>query len=77
MVSRFNLLFEMEDPDKLEKRKELAREQQATSSMIMKFHYMVDQTKVQGKETLSDKIKTQISYRILNYNSYQKYVQQL
>ena len=45
--------------------------------MIMKFHYMVDQTKVEGKENLSDKIKTQISYRILNYNSYQKYLHQL
>ena len=69
-VSRFNLIFEREDRAALERRIKEAERIRATSELMMRYHYMVDNTKVQSAGPVPDHVKTRISYRVLTFKPY-------
>lgn len=72
-VSRFNLIFAMEDEPAFLKRIEEAKFYREDAELIMKYVYMVANQKT-PKFELSDDEKTRISYLIASYRSYNEKV---
>ena len=79
-VSRFNLIFKLEDSEEYERRIELAHKYRQEAEILMRYHYMIDNTAIPkvrtgaaGKTTavalpgLLDQTKTRISYLISTY----------
>jgi len=66
-ASRFNLIFEREDQERLEARIVEARRQREVGDLMMRFHYMLEHTKAPGAGPVPDQVKTRISYRVLSH----------
>lgn len=67
-VSRFNLIFLNEDEEAFKRRIEEARRHRQDAELIMKYYYMIDNTKT-PKFEISDDEKTRISYYISSFKS--------
>jgi len=67
-VSRFNLIFDKEDEVEFQKRIEEAKSHRDYAEKIMRYNYMIDNTKTPHFE-LSDEQKTSISYMISSFKS--------
>ena len=72
MASRFNLMFDLEDQRLLQARIEEAHVQKERSGLIMKYHYMVDEKKVEREDPVPDKLRARITYRIASMNSFEQ-----
>ena len=87
-VSRFNLIFELEDKEDYERRIFMAHQYRKDAETLMRYHYMIDNVKLpksrigKGGQSVSiappellDQSKTKISYLIRTYNPYKLIVQ--
>jgi hypothetical protein len=74
-ASRFNLVFERENVESLRWRQRVASEQRALGDLLMKYHYMLDNTRVRGAVRVPDEAKTRISYRIASMSPYVRIAQ--
>ena len=86
-VSRFNLIFELEDKEEYERRIFMAHQYRKDAETLMRYHYMIDNVKLpktragKGGQSVSvahpellDQVKTRISYLIRTYNPYKQFV---
>ena len=87
-VSRFNLIFEMEDKEEYERRIFMAHQYRKDAETLMRYHYMIDSVRLprsrvgKGGASVSinlpellDQSKTRISYLIRTFNPYRLAVQ--
>ena len=64
------MVFEREDRKALEMRKETALQQRALGDLLMRYHYMLENTKVVKPMPVSDIVKTRVSYRVMSVNTW-------
>ena len=50
-VSRFNLIFKLEDKDEYERRIFLAHKYRSDAEVLMRYHYLIDNTRIPRERT--------------------------
>lgn len=71
-ATRFNILFDGENKEKLELRIAEAQRLRQRGELMMRYHFMVQSTEGTRTSPVPDAVKTRISFRIASHSPFQR-----
>ena len=74
-ASRFNVIFDRESRQRLDGRISVARGQREAGDLLVRYHYMIENTKAPDPGPVPDQVKTRVSFRILSHHPFLRIMQ--